>query len=81
MFRMRVSWIVLIALLVIACGGYFYYNNVYHQAQEPVEEPQVAQVQEQLAGQPIHLLSGMNAEVVTTGEALNTVLVPLWQAI
>jgi RND family efflux transporter MFP subunit len=39
MFRKRVFWMVTIALVLVASGGgYFFYNNGYLRAQEPVEE-------------------------------------------
>ena len=43
MARKRLIWIVLLVLLlVVSGGGYYYYNQVYLQAQEPVEEETIA---------------------------------------
>jgi HlyD family secretion protein len=43
MFRKRLFWIIMLALVLVASGGgYYYYNNIYLQAQEPVEEPTIA---------------------------------------
>lgn len=40
MSRKRLFWIIVLALVLVVGvgGGYYYYNNVYLQAQEPVEE-------------------------------------------
>jgi HlyD family secretion protein len=35
MLRKRLLWIVALALVLTAAGGYYYYSNVYLQAQEP----------------------------------------------
>jgi hypothetical protein len=35
MFRSKIFWIVLAALVLAVTGGGYYYNNVYLQAQEP----------------------------------------------
>jgi multidrug efflux pump subunit AcrA (membrane-fusion protein) len=43
MLRRRLFWIIALALALVASGaGYYYYNNVYTQAQEPVEEEAIA---------------------------------------
>ena len=43
MFRRRLFWIILLVLVLVAAGaGYYYYNNIYLQAQEPVEEETIA---------------------------------------
>ena len=43
MTRKWLFWIILLVLLLaVGAGGYYYYNNVYLQAQEPVEEETMA---------------------------------------
>jgi len=42
MHRKRLFWIVVLALVsVVATGGYFYYNDIYLEAQEPAEGPAI----------------------------------------
>jgi HlyD family secretion protein len=42
MFRKKLFWIVAIASVLVVSGGYYYYNSIYLQAQEPVEEAAIA---------------------------------------
>jgi len=43
MFRNKLFWIALLTLFLLAGGGgYLYYNNVYLQAQQPVEQEAIA---------------------------------------
>jgi RND family efflux transporter MFP subunit len=43
MFPKRLWWIILLALVLVAAGGgYYYYDNIYLQAQEPVEVETIA---------------------------------------